>query len=240
MRNPKTHWEGMTMKIDALRPKSGFAISVCIAIGLLSSAAPDAVQAGIFRDMLSSVGLAKPDQPPSNATGAPSFPRNGYACCNFHYSKDWINDGNYADLPMIAAGTPIQVVKYGRDRAYVTIDGKQYGLGHDYGRSQETLDVWVNKVVVNDDPRPRIASYPFAVQEAIRQGKVMVGMTREQCIVAVGYPMTAYNASLDENTWHIWRSTHEEYQLNFGPDGHLQSVTGDDEVTTQMLYRPGR
>jgi hypothetical protein len=121
----------------------------------------------------------------------------------------------------------------------VNIDGKQYGLGHDYGRDQESLDAWVNKVVVNEDPRPRIASYPLAVQEAIRQGKVMIGMTREQCIVAVGYPLTSENASLDATTWHIWRSTHEEYQLNFGPDGHLASVTGDDEVTTQMLYRPG-
>jgi hypothetical protein len=156
-----------------------------------------------------------------------------------HFNKDWINDGNYAELPMIAAGTPVEVKTYGRHRAYVTIDGKQYGLGHDYGRDQESLDAWVNKVVVSDDPRPRIASYPFAVQEAIRQGKVMIGMTREQCIVAVGYPLTSENTSLDATTWHIWRSTHEEYQLNFGPDGHLVSVTGDDSVTTQMLYRPG-
>jgi hypothetical protein len=67
----------------------------------------------------------------------------------------------------------------------------------------------------------------------------MIGMTREQCIVAVGYPLTSENSSLDSTSWRIWRSTHEEYQLNFGPDGHLVAVTGDDAVTTQMLYRPG-
>ena len=227
------------MKLDTTRSTSGFAISACLALGFALSAVPDAAQAGIFRDMLSSVGLAKPDTPPTNANGAQSFPRAGYACCNMHYSKDWINDGNYAELPMIAAGTPVEVIKYGRHRAYVTIDGKQYGLGHDYGREQESLDAWVNKVVTNQDPRPRIASYPFAIQEAIRQGKVMIGMTREQCIVAVGYPLTSENANIDATTWRIWRSTHEEYQLNFGPDGHLVSVTGEDAVTTQVLYRPG-
>jgi hypothetical protein len=227
------------MKLATTRSTSGFAIAACLALGIASSVVPEAARAGIFRDMLSSVGLAKPDQPPTNANGAPSFPRSAYACCNMHYNKDWINDGNYAELPMIAAGTPVEVIKYGRHRAYVTIEGKQYGLGHDYGRDQESLDAWVNKVVVNEDPRPRIASYPLAVQEAIRQGKVMIGMTREQCIVAVGYPLTSENASLDATTWRIWRSTHEEYQLNFGPDGHLRSVTGDDEVTAQMLYRPG-
>jgi hypothetical protein len=30
-------------------------------------------------------------------------------------------------------------------------------LGHDYGRDQESLDAWVNKVVVKDDPRGRIS-----------------------------------------------------------------------------------
>jgi hypothetical protein len=214
------------------------AIGAGLALAFSLSVVPRAADAGIFRDMLSTVGLATPDAP-KDANGIPSFPRQGYACCNMHFNKDWINDGNYAELPMIAAGTPVEVKSYGRHRAYVTIDGKQYGLGHDYGRDQESLDVWVKKVVVNDDPRPRIASYPFAVQEAIRQGKVMIGMTREQCIVAVGYPLTSENSSLDSTSWRIWRSTHEEYQLNFGPDGHLVAVTGDDAVTTQMLYRPG-
>ena len=218
---------------------SAAAAGACLALAISLCVLPEAASAGIFRDMLSSVGLAKPDAAPTNANGVASFPRQGYACCNLHYDKDWINDGNYAELPMIAAGTPVQVLNYGRHRANVTIDGKKLGLGHDYGREQESLDVWVNKVVVNEDPRPRIASYPFAVQEAIRQGKVMIGMTREQCIVSVGYPLTSENTGLDATTWRIWRSTHGEYQLNFGPDGHLVSVTGDDEVTTQMLYRPG-
>jgi hypothetical protein len=227
------------MQANITGPRSSArAVGACLALAISLNVLPDAASAGIFRDMLSSVGLATPDAP-KNASGVPSFPRQGYACCNMHFNKDWINDGNYAELPMIAAGTPVEVKTYGRHRAYVTIDGKQFGLGHDYGRDQESLDVWVNKVVVNDDPRPRIASYPFAIQEAIRQGKVMIGMTREQCIVAVGYPLTSENASLDARTWRIWRSTHEEYQLNFGPDGHLASVTGEDEVTTQMLYRPG-
>jgi hypothetical protein len=228
------------MRLYGIRTRgSAHVIAACLALGFTLNSLPDAAHAGVFRDMLSTVGLAKPEGAPTNANGMASFPRDGYACCNLHFNKDWINDGNYAELPMIAAGTPVHVINYGRHRAYVNINGKQFGLGHDYGRDQESLDAWVNKVVVNEDPRPRIASYPFAVQEAIRQGKVMIGMSREQCIAAVGYPLTSENQSLDATTWRIWRSTHEEYQLNFGPDGHLISVTGDDEVTTQVLYRPG-
>ena len=45
----------------------------------------------------------------------------------------------------------------------------------------------------------------------------MVGMTREQVIVAVGYPLTSENVSLDAPVWRLWRSSDGEYQLNFSP-----------------------
>ena len=196
-------------------------------------------QAGFFRDALVSMGLAKP-APPAPGTPGSKLPRNGFACCNLHYEKDWINDGNYAELPMIAAGTPIEVVSYGRHRAYVKIDGKPMRLGHDYGRDQETLEQWVDKIVVDEDPRPRIESYPQAVRAAIEAGKLMIGMTREQAIVSIGYPLTSENGPLDGPMWKMWRSTHGEYDLNFLPDGHLGSVTGEQEVTSVMLYKVDR
>lgn len=196
---------------------------------------PDS-QAGVFRDVLASVGLAKPT-PPAPGSPAAQLPRQGFACCNLHYDGDWINDGNYAELPMIPAGTPIEVLSYGRHRAYVKVEGKPMRLGHDYGRSQETLEAWVGKIVVSEDPRPRIASYPPAVRAAIRAGKLLAGMTREQAIVAIGYPLTSENASLDAPVWHMWRSTRGEYELNFRADGRLASVTGDDSVTSLMVYQ---
>jgi hypothetical protein len=198
-----------------------------------------AAQAGIFRDMMTSVGLSKPEQPVADANGIPSYPRQGYACCVLHYSKDWIDDGNYAELPFIAAGTPIEVVGYGSNRAQIKVEGKPMRLGHQYGREQEAFDAWVRKIVINDDPRPKIASFAPTVQEAIRLGKVMIGMTREQCIIAVGYPLTSENVTLDAPSWRMWRSSGGEYQLNFSRDGHLTSVTGDVETTYAMLYKPG-
>jgi hypothetical protein len=169
-----------------------------------------------------------------------TLPRRGFACCNLHHDGDSINDGNYAELPMIAAGTPIEVLSYGRNKAYVNVDGKPMRLEHDYGRDQESLESWVGKIVVDDDPRPRIDGYPPAIREAIREGKVWVGMTREQAIAALGYPLTSENPSLDAPVWRIWRSRRGEYQLNFRSDGHLASVSGDDDVIGNMVYRAAR
>ena len=207
------------------------------ALALLLTFASADSKAGILRDVMVSVGLSKPAPPPA---GSQTLPREGFACCDLHYKHDWINDGNYAELPMIPAGTPIEVLSYGSNRAYVKVDGKPMRLGHDYGRDQESLEAWLGKIVVNEDPRPRIAAYPPPVQEAIRQGKVMVGMTREQAITSIGYPLTSENISLDAPMWRIWRSSHGEYDLNFGANGRIQSITGDDSVTSLVIYQPGR
>jgi hypothetical protein len=164
------------------------------------------------------------------------LPREGFACCNLHYERDWINDGNYASLAMLPAGTPIKVVSLGRHLAYVELGGKKMRLGHDYGREQESLEQWVSKIVVLEDPAPRIAAYPPDVQAAIKEGRVALGMTREQAIVAVGYPLTSENPSLDAPVWRHWVSSFEEYQLSWGPDGHLTDFTGSPAVRARMLH----
>jgi hypothetical protein len=65
-------------------------------------------------------------------------------------------------------------------------------------------------------------------------------MTREQAIAAVGYPLTSENVSLNQPVWRMWRSSHGEFDLNFGSDGRLTSITGDDSVTALVIYQPGR
>ena len=70
--------------------------------------------------------------------------------------------------------------------------------------------------------------------------KAQSTLSRDQVIVAVGYPLTSENISLDAAQWRMWRSSHGEYQLNFSRDGHLTSVTGDDSVTSRVVYQPGR
>ncbi len=218
----------------------GRAVAGALALAVTFTFACAASDAGILRDVMVSVGLSKPAPPAAGSAASQTLPRQGFACCVLHYKHDWINDGNYAELPIIPAGTPIEVLNYGSNRAYIKVEGKPMRLGHDYGRDQETLEAWVNKIVVNDDPRPRIATYPPPVQAAIREGKVMVGMTREQAIAAIGYPLTSENVSLDAPMWRVWRSSNGEYDLNFGADGRIKSITGDDSVTALVTYQPGR
>jgi outer membrane protein assembly factor BamE (lipoprotein component of BamABCDE complex) len=131
-------------------------------------------------------------------------------------------------------------LSYARHRAYAEINGQKMRLGHDYGREQESLDQWVRKIVVDVDPTAKISGYSPDVQAAIRQGRVMVGMTREQAVIAVGYPLTSETASLDSPTWRHWVSSFEEYQLLWGADGLIREISAVDTVRNAIVYQPAK
>ena len=173
----------------------------------------------------------------ADKTGLP-LPRQGFACCNLHFENDWISDGNYAGLPMLPAGTPIKVVSVGRHKVFAEVAGKKVRLGHDYGRAEESLEQWISKIVVEEDPKPRIAAYPADVRAAISEGRVALGMTREQAVVAIGYPLTSETPSLESLLWRHWVSSFEEYQLRWGPDGRLTEVVAEAPILSRVVHKP--
>jgi len=163
--------------------------------------------------------------------------REGYTCCNLHYEGDWISDANWGAQAFIPAGTPAKVTDYGRYRVYVTIDGKEMRLGQDYGREQETLEQFANKLIVEEDPKTKIEKFPADVREAIRFGQVKEGMTKEQAIIAIGYPQTDMTTSLDAPVWNHWASSFGGYQLVWGKNGRLKEVITDPATRARMVYR---
>lgn len=232
----------MTIRNPSPHPCRQFRRPVLFGLLLASLAAVgSAAHAGILRDVLAKVGIGA-DKPPVSANGdAVVFPREGYLCCNLHRDGSSVSDSNYATLPdILKAGTPVTVVGYGRNRANIDVNGTPMELNHDYGRDQESLDAWMNKVVIPDDPRGRVAAASATVKAAISAGKVVLGMTRQQALLAVGYPPANLTKSTDDAVWRLWAARHQEYQLHFGEDGRLTSVTGDGEITQHVIYLPSR
>ncbi len=180
----------------------------------------------------------RPDEPgkPAAEVKKESYVRSGYACCNLHYSGDWISDSNLAQLPFIPAGTPIKVKKIDGYRAYVEVDGKPMRLGHDYGRAEETTEQWVGKIVVLDDPKAKIAKFSPAVRNAIAKGQLMKGMTKEQVIISVGHPQTNENPRLDGPYWRYWWSSFGPYYVDWGKGGTVSKIDGHSETIGYMTY----
>lgn len=161
---------------------------------------------------------------------------SAFTCCNLHFSGDWFTDLNYASDVRVPAGTPIKVKGYGRWRVLVELDGKPMRLGLDYGRSGETLAQFARKLTVDRDPRPRIASFPPIVQDAIRNAKLLPGMTREQVVMAVGFPSRYENKSVNAAEWKMWHSSRGSYTVVFDETGRVKDIVVDDWLRENVVY----
>lgn len=157
--------------------------------------------------------------------------RMGYACCNLRYSGDWVSDMSSGELPFIPLGTQLLVREVEGARANVEADGKTYRFGHDYGRAQEKTPDWVDKLVVLVDPAPKLAKFPANIRSAIEAGKILKGMTKEQLIMALGYPATSDTPKLDAATWKYYWS---RYPIVIHWDGgRVSQIEGRPEIVAK-------
>ena len=159
----------------------------------------------------------------------------GYLCCNMRSDGSWISDSNYAEggMRVIPAGTPVKVTGYGRYRVRVEIDGEKQAIGNDYSRDLDD-DAFARRYVVTDDVAARIAGWPARVREAVQQSKVRPGMTREQVITALGYPISSENPDLDSDLWRYWLGSFAEFQLHFDAGGRLKDITADPTIRNRV------
>lgn len=163
----------------------------------------------------------------------------GWLCCNMRTDGKWISDSNYAEgsKTLIPLGTPVKVTGYGRNRVNVEFaDGAQQ-IGNDYSRNLR-IEEFAKRYVVSEDPLQKLAGYPPKIQAAIRSARVTNGMTREQVIMALGWPMASENPHLDLNTWRFWLWTFDEFQVRFDDNGRVSEVSAESrELLDRVVMR---
>jgi hypothetical protein len=150
---------------------------------------------------------------------------DGFLCCNMRTTGDWISDSNYNDSGqrVVPVGTPTKVTGYGRQRVQVAIDGKRQAIGNDYSRDLG-LEAFAKRYVVTEDPKVKLATYPAKLRDAIQAGQISRGMTRDQVLMAVGYPISSENPRLDAPVWRYWVSSFSEFQVQFDDAGRVREV----------------
>ncbi|HVN83603.1 MAG TPA: outer membrane protein assembly factor BamE [Candidatus Binatia bacterium] len=152
--------------------------------------------------------------------------RSAFTCCNIHYETDQINDANYFIGTTLPLGTSVTIHGVGRDSVTFVADGKTLTLSHSYGRDQESMQQYIDKVLVATDPKPRLAGFSHSAQDAIKEGRVERGMTREQVLLSLGYPPTHKTPSLDAREWTYWYNRWVSYKVAFDDGGKVSSVIG--------------
>jgi len=164
---------------------------------------------------------------------------SGYTCCNLRHEGggDWISELNYIHWKMIPLGTPATVTQYGRNRAHLDMEGKPMRLGQDYSRNALSLEEYVRRMIVPEDPRIKLATYPPDIQEAIALGKLMLGMSKEQVIMSVGYPLPDENPDMNAKLWRMWTDSFSEYQLIWDNNDRIKEIVGDTMLKNVILYK---
>lgn len=156
----------------------------------------------------------------------PTF--NGWLCCNMRTDGGWISDINYESATRILpAGTPVQVIGYGRNRVHTRMNGEEQDLGNDYSREIE-LGAFARRYVVPYNPQRALRKAPVEVQQAVRASRVRIGMTRQQVAMSQGYPIADETPSLNSRVWKYWRSRSERYDVVFNRHGHVVAVRAED------------
>jgi hypothetical protein len=178
--------------------------------------------------LLAALALAAPAQ-------AQQVPENGFLCCNLRTDGSWISDINYEESgkTMIPLGTPLKFTGYGRYRVYVEIDGKRQALGNDYSRDLKR-EAFAARYILAANPRDKLASAPPKIRQAVEAAKVAMGMTREQVVMAVGYPVTSENPDFDAKIWKFWLWSFSPFTVFFDDQGRVAKVTGDPETLAKV------
>jgi len=153
---------------------------------------------------------------------------SGYLCCNMRTYGDSISDINYDEqgTSIVAVGTPARITAYDFRWFNLDLAGKPQRIKNDYSRNIP-LPAFAQRYVVTEDPKQKMAAFPPAVRNAILAVKVMPGMTREQVLMAIGYPVASENPSLDAPVWRYWRDSWSEFQVQFDEKGLVKTVVGD-------------
>jgi outer membrane protein assembly factor BamE (lipoprotein component of BamABCDE complex) len=152
--------------------------------------------------------------------------RTLYTCCNIHYESSNVSDANYYVGGAIPFGTAAQVK--GADRGALTIraGAQDLTLHHRYGSDNETFQQYIDKVLVSEDPKIKASGYSQAAQQAIKEGRVELGMTKDQVVMSLGYPPAHRTPSLDAWEWTYWYNQWLTYRVQFGEDGKVAQLIG--------------
>ena len=162
------------------------------------------------------------------AVPAPQTQR--WACCNLRYEKDWISDRILTSRSFLPVGARVVVTDWGRNRVYADIDGVKMRVGADYGYFKGSREEFADVLFVREDPNLRIATFAPAVQAAIRAGRIAIGMTREQVVMAIGPPRFDLTPRRDASNWVHFATADGEFDLDWAPDDTLRAIHAPSRI----------
>jgi hypothetical protein len=137
-------------------------------------------------------------------------------CCNLYYEKAKVNDGAFQVGHKIPFGTRVRIERVRRDAVEFTPEGHPtITLAYRYGDRAVPFDAYLDRLFVDHDPRGRLRKVSAKRVDAIENGVVDIGMTKDQVLMARGIPPAHRTPSLESPTWMYWRTKRDTTVVYF-------------------------
>jgi len=180
----------------------------------------------------------------SAARGKPFSPnlvgQQRYLCCSMTFSKNnEASDSNYAQYlsgihkyeagSMLPAGTKVTVTKVGQWGVQFRPDDSQeiYTLGFSYGWKHLDRSKYFENVLRETDPVAAVTPSSPAIATAIKEGRLVSGMTRNEALLARGYPPAHKTPDLEADEWIYYETPGFMVRVVF-LDGKITSMTREE------------
>jgi hypothetical protein len=127
-----------------------------------------------------------------------------YLCCNLRYDpkKPEITDAIPTQGTLIPFATRVEVQKVTTDTVLFQAAGHPpITLDYDHGTKALPFDHYLGRLFVTEDPRLKLKKVPARQVKLVEKGSLAPGMTRDQVLMAVGYPPADRTPSLEATSW---------------------------------------
>lgn len=163
--------------------------------------------------------------------------REYYLCCTTRFSPRFeAADSNYEYYmggphqydagPILPAGTRVTVVKVGSSGIVFRPAGGDttFSIRFSYGRNEMSPSTYFANILRDSDPLDSVDHATPSILAAIRDGHLTDGMTKEQAVLARGYPPAHRTPSLQSNTW-LYYSTPGAVDRVYFIDDRIHAIT---------------
>jgi hypothetical protein len=132
----------------------------------------------------------------------PAVGQQRYVCCNLRYEKDRVSERNRQQGTVLPVGTPVRIDEVLKNRVVFKPEGAPILMLFFEGKEGYLqFDEYLDRVFLTEDPQLKLARVPEKIAAAIRQATVLPGMTRDQVLMAVGYPPADLTPMLTSPNW---------------------------------------
>lgn len=164
----------------------------------------------------------------------PLLGRDVFTACNLFFDADArTTDANYLfsdddgriTLPV---GTRVRVTKIEGEEIDFERAGQPFEVELAYGVERISPSAYFRLILIDHDPLEPLFTSDPQVAAAIREAKLEIGMSKDQAIMARGYPPAHTTPSTDQDEWFYYDAPGTGTYVEFAADRIVRIRAGDE------------